>query len=74
MKTILCGDDDQSILQLYYEELTDEGCKVILGLLQIVWVNLSSKYLKNLASKGYCDFSRANILCPSFEYFGALIT
>jgi DNA-binding NtrC family response regulator len=30
MKTILCGDDDQSILQLYYEELTDEGCKVIL--------------------------------------------
>ncbi len=31
METILCVDDDQSILQLYYEELTDEGYKVILA-------------------------------------------
>jgi DNA-binding NtrC family response regulator len=30
-KTILCGDDDQSILQLYYEELTDESYKVIIS-------------------------------------------
>ena len=31
METILCVDDDQSIRQLYYEELTDEGYKVILA-------------------------------------------
>jgi DNA-binding response OmpR family regulator len=31
METILCVDDDQSLLQLYYEELTDEGYKVILA-------------------------------------------
>lgn len=31
MKTILCVDDDQSILQLYDEELTDEGYKVLLA-------------------------------------------
>ena len=30
METILCVDDDQSALQLYYEELADEGYKVIL--------------------------------------------
>ncbi len=30
MQKILCVDDDRSVLQLYYEELTDEGYKVIL--------------------------------------------
>ncbi len=31
MQKILCVDDDRSVLQLYYEELTDEGYKVILA-------------------------------------------
>ncbi len=31
METILCVEDDRSVLQLYYEELTDEGYKVILA-------------------------------------------
>lgn len=31
MEKILCVDDDRSVLQLYYEELTDEGYKVILA-------------------------------------------
>jgi len=31
METILCVDDAESVLQLYYEELTDEGYKVILA-------------------------------------------
>ncbi len=31
METILCVDDYQGLLQLYYEELTDEGYKVILA-------------------------------------------
>ena len=31
METILCVDDEPSVLQLYYEELTDEGYKVILA-------------------------------------------
>ena len=31
MEKILCVDDDQGVLQLYHEELTDEGYKVILA-------------------------------------------
>jgi DNA-binding response OmpR family regulator len=31
MEKILCVDDDPIVLQLYYEELTDEGYKVILA-------------------------------------------
>lgn len=31
MEKILCVDDDRGVLQLYDEELTDEGYKVILA-------------------------------------------